>query len=169
MPTAALRGRAAGPFDGPLREAIHAFKYEGQHALAAELGDLIARLVTRDLASGHSLDAVVPVPLHAARLRERGYDQAELLARHVARRAGVPLRPALHRIKSTAPQVDLDRPARARNTLGAFVGVAGSLRGLRIALVDDVATTGATLASAALAARAAGARAVRAYVIASDL
>lgn len=164
-----LRGMAAGTFAGPLREAVHAFKYGGEHALALELGSLVARVVARDLASGIAIDALVPVPLHRTRVRERGYDQTLLLAQRLAAACGLPLRPALRRIRRSAPQVELDRARRADNVRGAFVGVAGSLRGLRIALVDDVATTGATLHAAAAAARACGARSVRGYVIASDL
>ena len=164
-----LRGRAAGAFAGPLREAVHAFKYGGEHALATELGSLVARLVARDLATGILLDAIVPVPLHGVRLRERGYDQALLLAEHVSRSCGLPLVPALRRIRWSRPQVELDRDRRAENTSGAFVGIAGALRGARIALVDDVTTTGATLRAAAAAARACGARSIRAYVVASDV
>ena len=164
-----LRGLAAGSFAGPLREAVHAFKYGGEHALALELGSLVARLVAKDLAAGALLDAIVAIPLHRARLRERGYDQALLLAEHVARSCGLPRSSALHRIRWSRPQVELDRERREENTTGAFVGVAGSLRGLRIALIDDVTTTGATLRAAAAAARACGARSVRAYVVASDI
>lgn len=164
-----LRGRAVGTFAGPLREAIHAFKYGGEHALATELGSLLARLIAQDLATGVPIEAVVPIPLHLARFRERGYDQAHLLAERVARSCGLPLVPALHRIRWGRPQVELDRERRAENTVGAFVGVAGSLRGLGIALIDDVTTTGATLRAAASAARACGARSIRPYVVASDV
>ena len=163
-----LPGRAAGTFAGPLREAVHAFKYGGEHALSAELGSLVAALVAQDLARGVILDAIIGVPLHRVRLRERGYDQALMLAASVARSCGLPLLPVLRRIRRSTPQVELDRARRAENVRGAFVGVAGSLRDLRVALVDDVATTGATLRSATAAARACGARSVRAYVIASD-
>lgn len=167
-PAPGLPARAAGTFAGPLREALHAFKYGGGHGLASELGVLVARLVATDLATGTPLDAIVPVPLHRGRLRERGYDQALLLGERIAGSCGLPLLPALHRIRRTGPQVALDRAARAANLGGAFVGIAGSLRGLHVGLVDDVITTGATLRSAAAAARACGARSVRAYVVASD-
>lgn len=155
-------------FAGPLREALHAFKYGGGHGLANELGALVAGLVAADLGTGMPLDAIVPVPLHRDRLRERGYDQGLLLGERIAGSCGLPLLPALHRIRRTDPQVALDRAARADNLRGAFVGIAGSLRGLRVGLVDDVVTTGATLRSAATAVRACGARSVRAYVVASD-
>jgi len=160
--------RAAGAHAGPLRAAIHRLKYGGEPGLAADLGALVALQLARDIARGLLVDAVVPVPLHRARAATRGYDQAALLARAVAAHAGLPLRIALHRIRASRPQVELDRAARAANVRGAFVAGAGSLRGLRVALVDDVATTGATLMDAAAAARAAGARTVRAYVVAAE-
>lgn len=164
------RGRihAAGTYGGPLRRAIHRFKYDGERALASELGALVAARVAADLARGTAVDVVVPAVAHVERVRERGYDQAALLAAHVAARCGLPLRAPLRRVRGGAAQVDLDRPARARNVRGAFIAEAGSLRGLRVALVDDVATTGATLAAATGAIRAAGARETRAYVIALD-
>lgn len=164
------RGRihAAGTYGGPLRRAIHRFKYDGERALASELGALVAARVAADLARGTAVDVVVPAVAHVERVRERGYDQAALLAAHVAARCGLPLRAPLRRVRGGAAQVDLDRPARARNVRGAFIAEAGSLRGLRVALVDDVATTGATLAAAGGAVRAAGAREIRAYVIALD-
>ena len=159
---------AAGAYEGPLLEAIHRYKYRGERALAAELGDLVAAVAAADLARGERIDAVVPVPLHRERAKTRGYDQAQLLAARVADRIGLELHPALHRIRWARAQVDLDRTARARNVEGAFVASAGSLAGARVALIDDVTTTGATLRAAAAAARAAGARAIRAYVVAID-
>jgi ComF family protein len=164
------RGRvhAAGTYGGPLRRAIHRFKYEGERALAAELGALVAARVAHDLARGRVLDVVVPVVTHVIRARERGYDHAALLAAEVAARAGLPLRAPLRRIRASKAQVDLDRAARATNVRGAFVAEAGALRGLRVALVDDVVTTGATVAAASGAIHAAGARDVRAYVVALD-
>ena len=160
--------RGAGVHAGPLRAAIHRFKYGGERGLAEDLGALLALEVARDLAQGILIDAIVPVPLHRSRAASRGYDQARLLAAAVASRTGLPLRAALRRLRPGRPQVELDRAARAANVRGAFVGEASSLRRLVVALVDDVATTGATLADAAVAARAAGARSVRAYVVAVD-
>jgi predicted amidophosphoribosyltransferase len=147
---------------------VHRLKYGGEPGLAAELGALVALEVARDLARAVSLDAIVPVPLFPSRATARGYDQADLLAAAVAARTGLPVRRALHRIRGGRPQVELDRTARAANVRGAFVAEAGSLRRLALGLVDDVATTGATLADAAVAARAAGARVVRAYVVAAE-
>ena len=160
--------RAAGAHAGPLRAAIRRLKYGGEPGLAEDLGQLVALELARDLARGVTVDAVVPVPLHRSRAASRGYDQAALLAHAVAAHTGLPLRPALHRIRGSRPQVELDRVARAANVRGAFVAEATSLRGWRVAFVDDVATTGATLMDAAAAARAAGARMVRAYVVAVE-
>jgi ComF family protein len=160
--------RAAGAHAGPLRAAVHRLKYGGEPALANDLGALVALELARDLADGVIVDAIVPVPLHRSRAIARGYDQAALLAEVVAAGTGLPLRPALHRVRSGRPQVELDRTARAANVRGAFVAEAGSLSRLRVALVDDVATTGATLPDAAAAARAAGARSVRAYIVAVE-
>jgi ComF family protein len=159
---------AAGTYGGALREAIHHFKYEGERALANELGALVAACVASDLATGIALDCVVPAVLHGERARSRGYDQAWLLAAVVADRTALPLRVPLRRIRPGAPQVALDRAARAENVRGAYVAEAGSLRGARVALVDDVTTTGATLAAASGALRAAGARTVLSYVVALD-
>jgi ComF family protein len=159
---------AAAAYEGGVRRAIHSFKYRGERGLASELGSLVAARVAADLARGIAIDALVAVPLRRERARARGYDQTALLAADVALRCGLTRLAALHRIRHARPQVELDRDERMRNVAGAFVSTAGSLRGLRVALIDDVTTTGATLREAARAARAAGARSVRAYVIAAD-
>ncbi len=162
------RVTAAGSYGGALREAIHRFKYGGERALANELGELVAACVASDFATGVALDVVVPAVLHHERARSRGYDQAWLLAAVVGGRTALPLRVPLRRIRPAVPQIALDRAARAENLRGAYVAEAGALRGARVALVDDVATTGATLAAATGALRAAGARVVRSYVVALD-
>lgn len=159
---------ATGAFEGPLREAIHRLKYGNEPGLAAELGTLVAGRIAADLALGVRLDALVPVRSHPGRERERGYDQATRLATVAAASAGIPLRPAVHRLRSGPAQATLGQVERRSNVHRAFAGVAGSLRGLHVGLIDDVATTGATLLDAAAAARACGARAVRAYVVAFE-
>jgi predicted amidophosphoribosyltransferase len=159
---------AAGAHEGPLREAIHRLKYGNEPGLAAELGTLIAGRIAVDLAQGIRLDALVPVRAHPRRERERGYDQAARLAAVAAAVVGLPLRSAVHRLRVGPAQATLGQLERRTNVRGAFAGVAGSLHGLHVALIDDVATTGATLLDAAAAARACGARAVRAYVVAFE-
>lgn len=115
------------------------------------------------------VDGVVPVPLHWRRRRWRGYDQAALLARPVARALGVRvLFRGLRRVRHTASQIELPHHERARNMAGAFVP--GRLRGAKTALlVDDVRTTGATLQAASDALRAGGVREVRTLVLAARL
>ncbi len=159
---------AAGAHEGPLRDAIHRLKYGDEPGLAGELGALIAGRVAGDLARGVRLDCLVPVLLHPRRARARGYDQARALAAAAAALTGLPLHPAIHRLRSGPAQATLGQRERQENVRGAFAGVAGSLRGLHVGLVDDVATTGATLLDAAAAARACGARDVRAYVVAFE-
>ncbi len=155
--------RAVGPYDGWLRSAILAFKYEGETARTEHLGDLLAGT----LASVESPDILVPVPLHRRRLRERGYDQADLLARRVARVTGIPTVRALVRTRATAQQARLGAGDRAGNVAGAFAAAAGTqLQGARIVLVDDVYTTGSTAAACGEAALAAGASWVGAVVLA---
>jgi predicted amidophosphoribosyltransferase len=159
---------ATGAHEGPLREAIHRLKYGNEPGLAAELGALVARCIAADLAAGVRLDALVPVRLHPRRERERGYDQARALAGAAASGSGVPVRAALHRLRPGPAQATLGQLERRANVRGAFAGIADGLRGLHVGLVDDVATTGATLLDASAAARACGARGVRAYVVAFE-
>ena len=157
-----------GAHEGPLREAIHRLKYGNEPGLAHELGSLLGSRIAADLSRGEPLDALVPVPLHPSRRRSRGYDQARALAEVAADLTGVSLRAALHRLRAGPAQTTLGQLERRANVHGAFAGIAGSLRGLEVGLIDDVATTGATLLDAAAAARACGARTVRAYVVAIE-
>ena len=149
--------RAYSFHDGPLRKAIHQFKYEDLRSLAALLGHLMAdgweRLAPRDLV----LDAIVPVPLHRGRQRERGYNQSALLARELGHCLQLPvIEDAVVRSRATAPQVDLNAQARRANVQDAFRCRGNDLAGKRVLLVDDVCTSGATLESACLALRGAG-------------
>ena len=146
---------------GPLRKAIHQFKYEDLRGLAGLLGQLMSdgwnRLAPLEL----ELDAIVPVPLHHSRQRQRGYNQAALLARELGARLHVPVvEDAVVRSKATVPQVDLNVDARRANVRDAFACGGNNLANKRVLLIDDVCTSGATLESACLALRGAGVHSV---------
>lgn len=169
--------RAVAAYRDGMREAIHALKYQGRTAVAAPLAELLAdagaRLwsvapVERDAPQGLPFEAIVPVPLHPARLAERGFNQAELLAVPCARRWRRPLlRRALVRTRPTRPQTELDATARRLNVAGAFaVARPGEIAGRRLLLVDDVLTTGATVWAATRTLRQGGARSVGVLVLA---
>jgi ComF family protein len=156
--------RSAAIFEGALREALHAFKFSGKRALARPLGDLAAEHCVATLAE--AIEAVVPVPLARERERERGFNQAELLAQRVARRLGVPARPRwLARVRATRPQSDLAASERRANVRGAF-RASPEVPGRHVLVVDDVLTTGATLGECARALRAGGARRVGVLTVA---
>lgn len=149
--------RAGGLLGGPLADAIHALKYRDRPALARPLGAWLAGRVP--LPDGA---VVVSVPLARGRRRERGYDQAALLADALARAAGARgrrLRAALRRVRETPAQVGRSREERARNVAGAFEA-GPAVAGQDVVLVDDVVTTGATADAAAAALRRAGARSI---------
>jgi ComF family protein len=161
-PTALDGMVAATVFDGSVRECIHALKYEGQRPYAATLAE-IARPAFATLPKP---DALVPVPLFPKRERERGFNQSVLIARHLAGDA-LPIAPGwLARTRDTPPQVGQDREARHANVADAFVCPDAAVRGRHILLIDDVATTGATLDACARALRTAGAASVRALIVA---
>jgi ComF family protein len=153
--------RAIGSYDGSLRAIVHAFKYHGRRSLAATLGGLMTIRGAEVLLGA---DVAVPVPLHAARRRERGFDQAADLARHI----GLPVVHGLRRIRATAVQAGLPAARRHGNVRGAFAPrpQAAALNGAIVVLVDDVSTTGATLEACARALAAAGVREVRALTAA---
>ncbi len=148
---------AAYVFSGAIRRAIHRFKYERERARADHLGALIVPLL-RHLPPQAAAPHLIPVPLAAARLRERGYNQAAELARVVATTSGLPLDSGLLRTRSTRPQVGLDRIARRENVRDAFVWGGTLLPATQLLLIDDVLTTGATADECAAVLKAAGAR-----------
>ncbi len=152
---------AGGLFGGPLADAIHALKYRDRPALARPLGAWLAGQVSLPQSS-----AIVPVPLGRKRRLARGYDQAALLARALAKAKDLPVLPlALARTRETKPQVGRTRADRLRNVRGAFRAMP-TVRGRDVVLLDDVVTTGATADACAEALVLAGARSVRVLALA---
>ena len=152
-------------YEGPIAEAIQALKYQGRD-------DRLRPIARRWLAECSAVRGdlhghlIVPVPLHPRRLAARGFDQAWLLAREVAKALGATAHArAVRRIRATPPQVGLGRAAREANVRGAFQARA-TVAGRDVLLVDDVLTTGSTLRACAEALMLAGARSVRAVVVA---
>ena len=149
-----------GAYEGVLRELIHLYKYGRVRSLARPLSALLARALPRD----EAFDAAVPVPLYWRRRLQRGFNQAELLARGLSKRTGIPVVRGLGRVRPTPAQAGLATSARRQNVARAFR--ARNVRGMRILLIDDVMTTGATAASCALALKQAGARRVALLTVA---
>jgi ComF family protein len=163
-------GTSLGPYAGALRTLVHELKYRGRRRVAARLAEV---LVAEPAVAGllRDAEALVPVPMHPRRRRQRGFNQAELLAQELARRCGVPLVPdALVRRRDTATQTGLSAAARRRNVAGAFaVRRRARVAGRTLVLVDDVVTTAATALACARALRAAGACDVRLLSVARAL
>lgn len=159
--------RACAFHDGALRKAIHQFKYQDLRSLAGPLGKLMSQSWAEFFPTNHDIDVITPVPLHAARQRERGYNQAALLARKLGYDIQRPVvEDTLVRAKPTLPQINLTAQERRNNVRGAFQTVNSSLAGKRVLLVDDVYTTGSTLEAACQALRANDAASVWAYTLA---
>ena len=144
---------------GALAEAIHRLKYENREDVAAALGVLF------EACAAPKSDVLVPIPLHPRRLRQRGYDQAKLLADALGKRFRIPVSLLLRRVRDTGQQVGRDRACRERGVRGAFAA-AGDVTGARICLVDDVLTTGATASAAGFALLRAGAARVEVRTLA---
>lgn len=170
LDTALSLGAAVGAYDGRLRDVIHALKYDRRRTIGPRLGALMREAGRPVLADA---DAVVPVPLHRRRERQRGFNQADLLARAL----GLPVHRVLRRVAFTTPQVDLPASERRRNVHDAFALARPSWLpvpasrlpsplGLILVLVDDVSTTGATLEACARVLKGAGAQEVRALTAA---
>lgn len=153
---------AALAYAFPADVLVQALKFRGELALAPLLGRLLAARLER----AERVDVVLPVPLSAARLRARGFNQALEIARHLGPDGGARLEPRLaERSRDTAAQMDLPHAERAKNVRGAF-RCARALEGAAVALVDDVMTTGATLDELAAALKRAGAARVVNWVLA---
>ncbi|GEJ59501.1 ComF family protein [Anaeromyxobacter diazotrophicus] len=161
-PPAFASCRAGALFGGPLADAVHALKYGDRPALARPLGAWLAAAAPWPEGA-----AVVAVPLGRRRRLARGYDQAQLVARAVARARRAPFLPAaLRRTRETAPQVGTSRAERLRNVRGAFAAERRLVAGRALVLVDDVVTTAATAGACSEALLVAGAREVHVIALA---
>ncbi len=161
----ALPVHAAALHGGAVAEALNRLKHRDRPDLARPLGHLLRAHLR--IAPLPACDAIVPVPLHRARLAARGFNQAALLGRELARELDVPLlHGLLRRERLTAPQQGLRREARRHNLEGAFSARAPPTSGLAVLLVDDVCTTGSTLTACATTLLAVGVTSVGACVVA---
>jgi ComF family protein len=152
---------------GVLRELIHRLKYGGELWLEEILTGFLFQGLEDPRLDGVEIDAVIPVPLHALRRREREFNQAEILARGLARRGNLRFLDALQRLRYTVTQTHFDRRRRMQNLRDAFkLRQNVSVQGKHLLLVDDVLTTGSTLDECARVLLEAGAQSVRALTVA---
>jgi ComF family protein len=147
-------------YEGVGKEIVHALKYRGYTTVVERLA---APLLAEAVEEPGGFDRVVPVPLHGARLRRRGFNQAALLAKGLAGRINTPVSDTLQVVRSTRDQVELSAAERRQNVAGAFL--AGARTRGRLLLVDDVFTTGATTSACAAALLDAGAAEVHAITL----
>ncbi|OZA30878.1 MAG: phosphoribosyltransferase [Hydrogenophilales bacterium 17-61-9] len=165
QPPAFARTVAALAYTFPLDRLIPRLKYQGRLAIAPALGECLVHAV----ASSPRPDRLIAMPLHAKRIRERGFNHATEIARDVAKKLGIALdTSSCQRIRDTPPQMGLKHDARRRNVRGAFT-CSEKVEGQRIALVDDVMTTGTSLDELAATLKRAGAREVTCWVVARTL
>src|SRR6267142_6120276 len=152
---AAYRGR------GIVRDVIHEFKYNRQIYLRHLIASWLRAALDDERLRDHHFDAIVPVPLHPAKQRERGFNQAALLAEWLSAHMALPLRPVLQRVRFTTTQTAFDRSEGMQNLRNAFrLRKNGDVRKLRGLLIDDVLTTGSTLSECARVLKEAGAQSV---------
>lgn len=157
----------ATTYEEVIRKCICLFKYDGKTQLADPLGKLMSDFAVKNIGF-EDIDMIVPVPLHPVKLRERQFNQSELLAAHLAKRTNKSVvKDRVKRIRYTAPQTELKRDQRLRNVRGAFlVKKNADFKEKTVLLVDDVLTTGATLHECAKALKDAGAKKVVALALA---
>ncbi len=162
--------RSAAYYTGPLVEAIRRFKYDCQLVLWRPLGSIMVEALTNSVGAAldpDTIDVVCPVPLHPSRLRERGFNQSELLGEVVASSINRPITSLLERTRPTLPQVDLPAQSRAANVRDAFgPRLQEIISGQRVLLIDDLFTTGATMSECARTLRRADATDVRVLTLA---
>lgn len=163
MPTSLANVTILYLFNGPLRQVVHHYKYRSVRRLAQPLGQLMAEQWQQ---RKHPIDAIIAVPLHHTRQAERGFNQAEELARVIAGVLHVPLlEGGLVRVRATAQQARLDAQARARNMRGAFAWQS-TAPPAHVLLIDDILTTGATMGACAEVLGTAGAQYVSGLALA---
>lgn len=162
-PPAYDSARAIGPYNGSLRELIQLFKFRGRPAIAAELGKELAQLASQEYAGLVSEEdtLVTFVPIDQKRWRERGFDQAKILAQSTAEHLKLKFTPTIERKKSASPQTALSASQRRGNLRGVFfISKPESVSGKNVLLVDDVLTTGSTVSSCSRVLKRAGAKSV---------
>lgn len=163
--------RAFSPclYTGVLKDIIHAFKYKGKNYLGRPLGSLMTSFIDEYNLPLHDIDFILPVPLHPARLREREFNQSEILGAGISKRLGKKMNTAvLKRTRQTRTQTELPPEQRLKNVAGSFsITEAGAVCDTRILLIDDVLTTGATASEAAATLKDAGAASVWLFTLAS--
>lgn len=169
-PPAFAYARAAARYGDVMRDTLHAFKFGGRRAMAAPLGDLVAEMGPAALPVA-LVDVLIPVPLHPRRERDRGFNQALLLARRIGRRWHVPVRAdVLVRVVNTISQTELDAGARRSNVHGAFaLRRPDVVAGRHVLIIDDIMTTGATAGECATRLRQGGAATVGVLTVARVL
>jgi ComF family protein len=168
MPAGLLQVEWCATYSGPVRAALQALKYQGERRLVKVLASALATRWSGAAAGG---DLLTWVPVHPSRRRDRGFDQAELLARAMSPLVGLPVAACLERRRRTVAQHALGQRERAGNVGGVFVVPASAtlqVAGRWVVVVDDILTTGATLSGCASALLAAGAGAVSAVTVARD-
>jgi competence protein ComFC len=160
--------RSAGRYEGLLKDLIILFKYKRCEGLGRPLSQYAWEALSTEKKLWEELEAIIPVPLHRRRLKERGFNQAAVLARLLGRRAGVAaVEGRLVRIKDSPPQTGFDGGARKANVVGAFgLRRAQDIVGRKILLVDDVYTTGSTIDECCRLLARAGAGDIRALTLA---
>ncbi len=154
--------RAFSPcnYDGPVKELIHAFKYSGKDYLGKTLSNIMSQFILEYNLPINYTDYIIPIPLHSSKLREREFNQAQILSNHIGKTFNKPvLSNALMRFRATKAQVQLDTEDRMQNVANSFsLRRDSDIRGKDILLVDDVLTTGATASEASKTLKDAGAR-----------
>ena len=160
--------RSCGLYQGELKDLILLFKYRGYEILGRPLGRFVFESLNGEESLWWGVEALIPVPLHPKRKRERGFNQARVLAKELSRLKGLPLEDlVLRKMKNVPPQTSLERDERMKSVRGVYaVSKREKIQGKTILLVDDVYTTGSTLKECSRELLNAGAKEVRAITIA---